>query len=183
MQKALLLTIQFLFQKQAKKRIIKRITHRNRLYQDHSYINRRMSLLILSFFIFRRKCKSIFVCKLFVRCADLLLSLSLRIFFLVIWMSFKKFVIINYFVVSKEIFRLINCRRRQNSWSLRILLRNNWERLKNWQRDEIRSKTLTRILVAINWSMIFSDQKIIINWKKERMSQSESRFHFNHFSY
>ena len=125
-----------------------------------------MSLLILSFFIFRRKCKSIFVCKLFVQCDDLLLSLQFKVFFLVIWMSFEKFVVINYLVVLKKMLRLINRRCRRNSWSLRILLKSNWKRLKNWQRDEVRSKTLTRILIAINWSVIFSDQETIINWKK-----------------
>ena len=155
--------IQFLLQKQAKKRTIKRIIHRSRLYQDHSYINRKMLFLNSSFFIFRKKCKSIFVCKLFVQCAYLLLSLQFKVFLFVIWMSFEKLVVINYFVVLKEMFRLINRRRRRNNWSLKVLLRNNWKRLKNWQRDEVRNKTLTRIFIVINWSMIFNDQRTIIN--------------------
>ena len=166
MQKTLLLIVQFLLRRQTKKRRIKKIIHRSRLYQDHFYINRKMSLLISSLFIFRRKCRLILVCKFFVRCADLLLSLRFRIFFLVIWMSFEKFVVISYLAVSKEMFRLINRRRRRNSWSLRALLRSNWERLKDWQCDEVRSRTLTRILIVINWSMIFNDQGTIINWKK-----------------
>ena len=166
MQKTLLLIVQFLLRKQTKKKRIKKIIHCSCLYQDHSYINRRMSLLISSFFIFRRKCKSIFVCKLFVQCDNLLLSLQFRIFFLVIWMSFEKFVIINYFVVSKEMLRLINRRRRRNNWLLKVLLRSNWKRLKDWQRDEVRSRTLARILIAINWSMIFNDQETIINWRE-----------------
>ena len=126
-----------------------------------------MFFLISSLFIFRRKCRSIFICKLFVRCADLLLSLRFRIFLLVIWMNFEKLVVISYFVVSKKMFRLINRRRRWNSWSLRVLLRSNLKRLKNWQRDEVRSRTLAKVLIAINWSMIFSDQETIINWKKD----------------
>ena len=67
-----------------------------------------------------------------------------------IWMSFEKFVIINYFVVSKEMFRLINRRRRRNNWSLKILLKNNLKRLKDWQRDEVRNKTLTKVFIIIN---------------------------------
>ena len=166
LQKALLLIIQFLFRRQTKKRRIKRITHRSRLYQDHSYIDRKMFFLISSFFISRRKCRLILVCKLFVRCVDLLLSLRLRVFFLVIWVSFEKLVVINYLVVSKEMFRLIDRHRRRNNWPLRILLRSNLKRLKGWQRDEVRSKTLAGVLIVINWSMIFSDQETIINWKK-----------------
>ena len=126
-----------------------------------------MFFLILSFFIFWRKCRSIFVCKLFVRCVDLRLSLRFRIFFLVIWMSFEKLVVINYFVVSKKMFRLINCRRRWNNWSLKILLRSNLKRLKDWQCDEVRNKTLTKVFIVINWSVIFSDQETIINWEKD----------------
>ena len=160
-----MLTVQFFLWKQAKKRAIRKIIHRNRLYQDHLYISRKMSLLISSSFIFRKKCKLIFICKLFVRCVDLLLSLQFKVFFLVIWVSFEKLVVINYFVMSKEMFCLIDRRRRRNSWSLRILLRSNWERLKNWQRDEVRSRTLARILIVINWSMIFNDQGTIINWE------------------
>ena len=126
-----------------------------------------MSLLISSLFIFQKKCKSIFVCKLFVRCANLLLLLQFKVFLFMIWVNFEKLVVINYFVVSKKMFCLINRCRRRNNWSLKILLKNNWKRLKNWQRDEIRNRTLTRILIVINWSMIFNDQKTIINWKRD----------------
>ena len=146
----MLLIIQFLFWKQAKKKTIKKIIHRSRLYQNHLYIDRRILFLISSFFIFRKKYKLILVCKLFVRCADLFLSLQFKVFLFVIWINFEKFIVINYFVMLKEMFRLINRRRRRNSWSLKTLLRNNWKRLKNWQRDEVRSKTLTKILIVIN---------------------------------
>ena len=159
-----MLTVQFLLWKQAKKRAIKKIIHRSRLYQDHHYTHLRMSFLNLSLFISRKKCKSILVYKLFVRCADLLLSLQFRIFLLVIWESFEKLVVISYLVVLKEIFRLIDHRRRRNSWPLRTLLRSNWKRLEGWQRDEVRSRTLARILIAINWSVVFSGQRTTINW-------------------
>ena len=125
-----------------------------------------MFFLILSLFIFRRKCRLIFVCKLFVRCADLFLLLQFKILFFMIWMSFEKFVVINYFVVSKTMFRLINRRRRRNNWSLKTLLESNLKRLKDWQRDEVRNKTLTKVFIVINWSMIFNDQETIINWKE-----------------
>ena len=125
-----------------------------------------MFFLISSFFILQRKCKLIFVYKLFVRCVDLLLSLWFKIFFFMIWMNFEKFVVINYFVVSKEMLYLINYCCRQNNWSLKTLLKSNLKRLKDWQRDEVRSKTLTKILIVINWSMIFNDQETIINWRR-----------------
>ena len=166
MQKTLLLIVQFFLRKQTKKRKIKRIIHCSRLYQDHFYINRKMFFLISLFFIFQRKCRSIFVYKLFVRCVDLFLLLQFKVHFLVIWVSFEKLVVINYFVVSKKMFCLINCRRRRNNWSLKVLLKSNLKRLKDWQRDEIRNKTLTKVFIVINWSMIFSDQETIINWRK-----------------
>ena len=125
LQKVLLLTIQFLFRKQAKKKTIKKIIHRSRLYQNYFYIDRRMSLLISLFFILWKKCKSILVCKLFVQCVDLFLSLQFKVLFLVIWINFEKLIVINYFVMSKRMFRLINRRRRWNSWSLKALLKNN----------------------------------------------------------
>ena len=122
-----------------------------------------MSFLISSLFISRRKCKLIFICKLFVRCVDLLLSLQFRIFFLVIWMNFEKLVVINYFVVSKEMIRLINRRRRRNSWSLRALLKSNWKKLKDWQRDEVRSKTLTRYSLPLTdrWFSMIKKRSLI----------------------
>ena len=162
MQKALLLKVQFLLRKQTKTRTIKRIIHRSRLYQDHSYIDRKMSFLISSLFIFRRKCKSIFVCKFFARCVDLSLSLQFKIFLFVIWMCFEKLVVINYFVVSKEMICLINRRRRRNSWSLKILLKNNWERLKDWQRDEVQSRTLTKCSLSLinRWFSIIKKRSL-----------------------
>ena len=155
--------VQFLFQKQIKKRKIKKVIHCSRLYQDYSYIDRKIFFLISSLFISRRKCKLIFVCKLFVRCVNLFLSLQFKIFLFVIWMNFEKFVVINYLVMSKEMFYLINRRRRRNSWLLKTLLKSNLKRLKDWQRDEVRSRTLTEVLIIINWSMIFNDQETIIN--------------------
>ena len=125
LQKVLLLKVQFLFRKQAKTKTIRKITHRNCLYQDHFYINQKILFLISSLFIFRRKCKLIFVCKLFARCADLFLSLQFKIFLFMIWVCFEKLVVINYFVVSKKMICLINRRRRRNSWSLKVLLRSN----------------------------------------------------------
>ena len=123
-----------------------------------------MFFLISSLFISRKKCRLIFVCKLFVRCVDLLLSLRLRIFLFVTWVNFEKLVVISYFVVSKEMLRLINRRRRRNNWSLRTLLRSNLKRLEDWKRDEVQSRTLAGVLIVINWSMIFSGQGTIINW-------------------
>ena len=131
LQKALLLKVQFLFRKQAKIKTIRKIIHRSRLYQDHFYIDQRISLLISSLFISRRKCKSIFVCKLFARCVDLFLSLQFKVFFLMIWVCCEKFVVINYFVMLKRMICLINRCRCQKNWSLKILLKNNWERLKD----------------------------------------------------
>ena len=115
LQKMLLSKIWFLFQKQIKIKTIKKIIHRNRLYQNCFYIDLKMSFLILSLFIFWRKCKSIFVYKLFVRCVDLFLSLQFKIFILVIWINFEKFVVINYLVILKKTICLINCRRRRNN--------------------------------------------------------------------
>ena len=99
-------------------------------------------------------------------------------FFLMTWKSFENLIVDNYLIVSKEIFRLIHHRFRQNSWLLKVLSKIKWKKVKtimwwNARKNFDRWTSYWRLIDNFEW--LKND-----HWsKRKRMSSNESHIHFN----